>query len=155
MSLIFNIKKMLGLAENNPDFGTYYIQQSRKGEDALACVAMLLNYHSRNAHYPAFRKKYKQYTNVRDLSKLAELCGTNGLYTKEFTGNYLELKTVAMPCIIRWRMDRYAVLLKVSHERYFIFDPGCKRYEYQQYEVECYYCESALIIQPMSEKSAA
>jgi|GEM_PF-4281339 len=145
MSIIFEIKKILGLADFHPDFGTYYIKQPGEAEDALACVAMVLNYYDQYTPISSFRKKYRHFRNTATVSELTKLCNLSGLSTEHFEGDFLELKNVDMPCIIRWRMNRYAVLLKVNHETYSIFDPVCERYEYQQYEVECYYCESALI----------
>lgn len=155
MSLMLRIQETLGLSKGRPNFGTKYIKQPKKGEDALACVAMLLNYFNENTSISSFRKKYGQFRNITCITRLSELCDMNGLSYQNFNGNYLELKKVNMPCIIRWKMDRYALLLKVSHETYFIFDPDSPRYEYQQYEVECYYCESALIVNSHQKLSHA
>ena len=138
---MFKIKKLLGLTHD-----TYLIRKSGSGEDALACVAMILHHYVQNFPFSKFKKEYYHYRDINSIEKLTELCSLNGLQTQYFDGNYLDIKNVIFPCIIRWRMNRYAVLLKVDHETYYIFDPDCERYEYQQYEVECHYCESALIV---------
>ncbi|WP_075187337.1 cysteine peptidase family C39 domain-containing protein [Teredinibacter haidensis] len=146
MSILLNIRKLLGLTQVYPDFGIYYIKQRKQGEDALACVAMLLNYHGQNVSFSVFKNKYSHFRNISSINKLKELCDLNGLHMQYFDGNFIEIKNVDLPCIIRWRMNRYAVLLKVNHETFYVFDPACKRYSYHQYEVECYYCESALVV---------
>lgn len=141
MSIIFKIKKSLGLTED-----TYHIRRPGSGDDALACVAMLLYHYGQSVSFSRFKKEYAHFRGINSIEKLTELCSLNGLQTQYFEGNYLEIKNVNLPCIIRWRMNRYAVLIKVEHETYYIFDPYYERYEYQQYEAECHYCESALIV---------
>lgn len=135
----FCIKKNSG-----PDYGIKRIAQVKEGEDGITCVAMLLNYFGQETSIKALRKKYPKFLNITSVEELANLCTANNLKTQQFHGNYLEIKKLSSPSIIYWRMERFAVLLGVDHEKYLVFDPANERIEYQEYEVECYYCEIAL-----------
>lgn len=120
------------------------ISQIKDGEDIIACVAMLLNFYGHNINVRDLRKSFPEFIGSRTVEEIEYLCEKNNLITKRVFADYLDLKKAKHPLIIFWRMKRFVILLGVDHEKYLIYDPANERIEYQEYEVECYYCEVAL-----------
>lgn len=129
-----------------PSYGLERINQVKEGEDAITCVAMLLNYFGQETTIETLRKKFPQYLNITSIEELDGLCSANNLKTQAFYGSYLDIKKISSPAIIYWRMKRFVVLLGVSHETYLVFDPADARVEFYEYEAECHYCELALLV---------
>jgi len=121
-----------------------YIRQNKSGEDGLACVAMMLNNLGIETDIKQLRRKYPAFTQENNIENIVALFSENKIELDVFYYSAPALKTLSLPCIIHWKMQRFVLLINVGFERYFIFDPADSRVEYNQEEFECYFCEIAI-----------
>jgi len=107
---------------------TPFIQQSETGECALACLAMIANYHGLKIDLGTLRQRFS--LSLRGATLLQVMRAAEGLdfNTRPLRTGIDELAHLSLPAILHWDLNHFVVLTEVKQglrgTRYAINDPA-------------------------------
>jgi ATP-binding cassette subfamily B protein RaxB len=120
--------KLDGLLELGGARRTPYIQQSEASECALACLAMVANFHGYETDLGALRQRFSLSLRGATLKQVMQIAEQIGFNTRPLRGEIEELAHVTLPAILHWDLNHFVVLTKISTGlrglTYHIHDPA-------------------------------
>jgi len=105
---------------------TPYIEQMEHSECGLACIAMILNYHSYQISLAEIRDQFgasKKGTSLHNLIEISNFYKING---KVFKAEKVERSMIDSPIVVFWESKHYIVLEKINknNKKFTIIDPA-------------------------------
>lgn len=112
-----------------------FIGQMEHSECGLACLAMLLNYHSHHVTLSELRDEYGSLASGYSFYDIACMANEMGLKSKGYRVDVGGLKQFDLPIILHWNYNHYVILERITKKHFFIVDPsnGRKKYTIQEF----------------------
>jgi len=108
--------------------GTPYIQQSEASECALACLAMVANYHGYETDLAALRQRHALSLKGATLKQVMNIAEQIGFSIRPLKGHLDDLGHLALPAILHWNLNHFVVLHRIDRglraTRYHVHDPA-------------------------------
>ncbi|WP_201314347.1 peptidase domain-containing ABC transporter [Dyella sp. EPa41] len=104
------------------------IVQSEVAECALACLAMVANYHGHHVDLPGLRRRFGTSLQGMKLGRVVDLAAALGLNARTLRSEIGYLSKAKTPCILHWNFNHFVVFNGVRRGRADIFDPARGRY---------------------------
>ena len=93
-------------------------------ECALACLAMIGNYHGHNFDLNGLRQKASISISGANLKSLMRLADQLGFSSRALRVELSALKEVQLPAVVHWDLNHFVVLQAVNDKRAVIHDPA-------------------------------
>ncbi|GGC92652.1 peptidase domain-containing ABC transporter [Chelatococcus reniformis] len=106
---------------------TPVILQTEAAECALACLAMVANFHGHSLDLAAMRRAYATTLKGLTLRALMGLAGTLDLTARALRLEPASLGRLRLPCILHWNLNHFVVLVEVNETFVVIHDPAAGR----------------------------
>lgn len=104
------------------------ILQSEVAECALACLAMVANYHGHKVDLASLRRRFGTSLQGMKLGRVVDLASALGFNARVLRSEMGYLAKAKMPCILHWNFNHFVVLNRVVRGKADIFDPSRGRY---------------------------
>ncbi|MEM7278537.1 MAG: peptidase domain-containing ABC transporter [Pseudomonadota bacterium] len=111
------------------------VLQSESSECALACLAMVADYHGDQRGLSVLRQRFPGSARGIGLPNLLALADSLGLSARALRTSLAELGSLQLPCILHWNFSHFVVLESVTNKGATICDPAYGRRHLQQTEV--------------------
>ena len=109
---------------SNPKGDQFLFLRSRYlGEDALVCVAMMLNYHGQAIKLKLLRRQYPHFRRGMTAKNMIELFSSHRLHARALRCDADRLSELNAPCIAHWDWRRFVVLKTISEGSISVADP--------------------------------
>lgn len=141
MSLLKNLFVNSGLTSRGK---LVHVKQAQPGNDGLACIVMLMNFHGKMTSLNELNNKYPDYISGINLRQIIDIFQADGLKTRPLQCPVSELPNLKAPAILHWDMKRFVVLANIGSQKMTILDPGSKKITFSEDEFEQHYAEIAL-----------
>jgi ATP-binding cassette, subfamily B, bacterial CvaB/MchF/RaxB len=100
------------------------IQQTELAECALACLAMVGQYHGHDIDLAGLRRRFSLSIQGASLSRLMADAELLGFTTRPLRVELGALAYLKLPCILHWNLNHFVVLKSVSAKGIVIHDPA-------------------------------
>lgn len=125
------------------------IRQDANGECALACLAMIGQWHGHRISLAQLRIEYpttRLGLNLGDLSKIARALRLQprGLSITDIT----DLKKVRLPAVLHWDRNHFVVLVRVRRGKYTVHNPAAAVTDYNEAEFRAHFSGTVLELEP-------
>jgi ATP-binding cassette subfamily B protein RaxB len=100
------------------------ILQSESSECGLACMAMILCNHGRQADTDSLRKTFSTSSRGVTLRRLVDIARHMGLAARPLRVEIEYVPELRLPCILHWGLLHYVVLVEVNRDAYIVHDPS-------------------------------
>ena len=125
------------------------IRQDANGECALACLAMIGQWHGHRISLAQLRIEYpttRLGLNLGDLSKIARALRLQprGLSITDIT----DLKKVRLPAVLHWDRNHFVVLVRVKRGKYTVHNPAAAVTDYNEAEFRAHFSGTVLELEP-------
>lgn len=141
MSLLKNLFANSGLINKGK---LVHLKQTQPGNDGLACIAMILNFHGIMINLNELNNKYPDCVAGISLRQIIEIFHAEGLKTRPLQCPVSELPNLKLPAILHWDMKQFVILSNIENQKITIFDPMSKKISLSENEFEQHYAEIAL-----------
>lgn len=105
-----------------------FIAQAEAGECALACLAMIANFHGLQVGITTLRHRYDLSASGLTLTQVMTVAEGLGFNARPVRGEVDDLKHLQLPVLLHWNMSHYVVLCSVKQNirqtHYEILDPA-------------------------------
>lgn len=101
------------------------IAQEEQNECALACIAMVCDFHGTEYTLGALRQKFSHFGRGATLRDLLNCAGQLDLAARPLRAEIEDLSKLELPCILHFDFDHFVVLVQIKRgQRYLIADPA-------------------------------
>ena len=100
------------------------VHQTEATECALACLAMIAQYHGHDVNLAALRDRYAVSLRGASLADVVEMAGRLHLSPRALRLDLEDLDKLQTPAILHWDLNHFVVLKAVKNGRAIIHDPG-------------------------------
>src|SRR5690554_2129761 len=100
------------------------VLQASAAECALACLAMILDYHGAPVELTELRRRFPVSLKGARLADLVRWASLSGLEARPLRLDLPDLHRLALPSILHWNLDHYVVLARVGRRRMLVYDPA-------------------------------
>ncbi|WP_437895884.1 peptidase domain-containing ABC transporter [Sorangium sp. So ce124] len=100
------------------------VLQTEAAECGLACLAMIADYHGREADLIALRRRFGMSLRGATLSDLMRIAEHLGLAARPLRLELEELSKLQTPCILHWGLNHFVVLKSARRSGAVLHDPG-------------------------------
>ncbi|MCC4622112.1 peptidase domain-containing ABC transporter [Xanthomonas cassavae CFBP 4642] len=124
------------------------IMQSEAAECALACLAMLAQFHGNDCGLPALRRRYSSTLKGMSLNQVIEVADDMGFDCRALRAELDYLREVQAPVILHWNMNHFVVLAGTKGGKLVIMDPAQGRRLMPMGEASKYFTGVLLELEP-------
>ncbi len=132
-----------------------HIPQQQQSECALACLAMIANFHGLQMDLTALRGRTGEAGRGHTLLALMETAGRLGMGGRPLRLELDELNKLKLPCILHWDLDHFVVLERVRNRQALILDPAQERRWWRFDQLDSHFTGVALELTPHADFEAA
>lgn len=100
------------------------VYQTEDTECALACLAMIAQYHGHDVNLAALRERYAVSLRGASLADIVEMAGRLHLSPRALRLDLEDLDKLQLPAILHWDLNHFVVLKAVKNGRVLIHDPA-------------------------------
>ncbi len=110
------------------------ILQHGQNECALACVAMVANYHGLNKSINTLRSDFPFFSRGATLRDLMECANRLGLTSRPLKVDLEFLRQLELPSILHFDFDHFVVLVEIRKDYVVVADPasGSKKFSFEE-----------------------
>lgn len=130
------------------------ILQAENSECALACLAMVLNFHGHRIDINTLRARHGSSAQGMTLKGLLQLADHAHLAGRPLRLELDELQQLRLPAILHWDMNHFVLLKQVKGERVVLHDPAFGERHYSLAEIHPHFTGVALELTPTPEFKA-
>lgn len=98
--------------------------QNESSECALACLAMIASYHGRRTNLGDLRRQFRISLTGSSVASMARIAASMNLAARSVRLEPEELRQLARPAILHWRLNHFVVLAAVRKRGAIIHDPA-------------------------------
>lgn len=123
-------------------------------ECALACIAMIFNYHGRHVSLTDLRNEFGIPKNGGSFYHISRIAQESGLEAMGFKASTHEIHHDKLPAVVHWNEKHFVVLEKIVMNKFFIIDPELGRKKLSRDEFISHYSKSIMYFNmtPVFEK---
>jgi ATP-binding cassette subfamily B protein RaxB len=109
------------------------VYQVERSECALACIAMIADYHGCGTDLPHLRMLHPGSARGTTFSRIIDVAGAIGLTARPLKAELHELHRLRLPAILHWEFNHYVVLREVNKHGLVVLDParGIERHDWE------------------------
>jgi ATP-binding cassette subfamily B protein RaxB len=100
------------------------VMQSEAAECALACLAMIAQYHGNPCGLPYLRRRYSSTLKGMALNQVIQVADDMGFDCRALRAELEYLSEVGSPAILHWNMNHFVVLAGQKGDKLAIMDPA-------------------------------
>jgi len=101
------------------------VMQSEAAECALACLAMIANYHGHETDLASMRRRFSMSLKGVNLIRIIDIAHNLGFEARPLRTELAYLAHSQLPCILHWDLNHFVVLKKVTRKGILeIYDPA-------------------------------
>jgi len=127
------------------------ILQAERSECALACLAMVLNFHGHKVDINTLRMRTRISQQGLTLKSIVNLGARLNLATRPLRLEIPELVKLSLPAILHWNLDHFVVLQNVGRRGMVIHNPAIGRQKFTWQEAGKHFTGIALELTPTAE----
>jgi len=127
------------------------IHQAERSECALACLAMVLNFHGHRVDINSLRYRCRLSQHGITLKALVNICSGLNLSARPLRLEIADMDKLSLPAILHWNLDHYVVLERLKRQGLVIHDPASGRKEVGWVEAGRHFTGVALELFPAAE----
>lgn len=127
------------------------IHQAERSECALACLAMVLNFHGHRVDINTLRYRCRLSQRGITLKAMVNLCSSLDLSARPLRLEITDISKLALPAILHWNLEHYVVLESVNRQGLVIHDPASGRKEVGWVDAGRHFTGVALELFPAAE----
>lgn len=124
--------------------------QTEAAECGLACLAMLMTYYGKRTDLARLRRQWPLSMKGLTLGQLIEMASEAGLSARPLRLEPADFGSLAIPCMLHWRLDHFVVLEKINRKSVTIVDPAIGRLKVGNAELSRCFSGVALEVIPTS-----
>ncbi len=127
------------------------IFQAESSECALACLAMVADYHGLKTTLIELRERYAISMKGATLRDVVELANHIRLTSRPVRCEIAGLQKLQLPALLHWNGDHFVVLSRIHRGRYTIHDPALGVVELSEKELSNHFTGIAVMMTPTQE----
>lgn len=124
------------------------VMQTESAECALACIAMIAQYHGYETDLTSLRRRFNTSLKGVNLSRVVEIAHALGFEARPLRAKLSYLSKAQLPCILHWDLNHFVVLNRVSRKGAEIYDPARGSYSMPLAEVSKHFTGIVLELSP-------
>jgi ATP-binding cassette, subfamily B, bacterial CvaB/MchF/RaxB len=127
------------------------VLQAERSECALACLAMVLNFHGHKVDLTTLRMRARISQQGLTLKSLVNLGARLNLAARPLRLEISELAKLSLPAILHWNLDHFVVLKNVGRRGMVIHNPAIGRQKFSWQEAGKHFTGIALELTPTAD----
>ncbi|MFT4248714.1 MAG: peptidase domain-containing ABC transporter [Pseudomonas sp.] len=124
------------------------VMQTEAAECALACIAMIAQYHGNETGLPALRRRFSSTLRGMSLDRVIEVADNLGFDCRALRAELEYLSHIKGPAILHWDMNHFVVLAEAKSNWLVIMDPALGRRTMSREEVSKHFTGVLLELSP-------